>query len=118
MPVHLSQALCGQFEETEMGSGYSYVWEFLVASDCVAEFERHYGPNGTWASLFRRSPGYIETRLLADRSVPGRYITIDRWQDESSHAAFQSAFGAEYSALDAECAKLTAGETLVGVFRE
>jgi len=101
-----------------MGSGYSYVWEFLVPPDCVADFERHYGPNGTWASLFRRAPGYIETLLLSDRSVPGRYVTVDRWKDEASHAAFQAAFGAEYSALDAECAMLTTGESLVGIFSE
>jgi len=101
-----------------MDSGYSYVWEFLVAPDCVDEFERHYNPNGTWASLFRRSPGYIETLLLADRSVPGRFLTVDRWRDEASHTTFQSKFGAEYSALDSECARLTTGESLVGIFRE
>jgi heme-degrading monooxygenase HmoA len=101
-----------------MGSGYSYMWEFLVPSNFAAEFERHYGPAGTWARLFRRSPGYIGTLLLADRSAPGRYVTIDRWQDEASHAAFQNAFASEYSALDAACAKLTTRETLLGIFRE
>jgi len=101
-----------------MGSGYSYVWEFLVAPDCMADFELHYGPNGTWATLFRRAPGYIETLLLADRSVPGRYMTIDRWRDEASHAAFQREFGAEYSALDTECARLTHSEALIGIFSE
>ena len=101
-----------------MGNGSSYVWEFLVAPGENAEFERHYGADGTWAQLFRRSPGYLGTLLLADRAEPHRYLTIDRWRDEAAHADFQREYGAQYAALDAECARLTTGETLIGIFHE
>ena len=105
-------------EKFGMGSGYSYVWEFHVSVDSAAEFEKHYGPNGTWAALFRRAPGYVDTLLLADRSLPGRYITIDRWASEEAYLAFRDAFAADYAALDLECEKLTTGETCLGVYRE
>lgn len=101
-----------------MGSGYSYVWEFLVPIDSVQEFEKHYGPDGTWAELFQRAPGYVETLLLADRSLLGRYVTIDRWESEDAYLAFRAAFAADYAAIDSECEKLTAGETCLGTFRE
>jgi heme-degrading monooxygenase HmoA len=101
-----------------MDSGYSYVWEFRVSPDFRVEFERHYGPDGTWGHLFRRAPGYIETLLLHDRSTPDRYLTIDRWQSEAAYLAFRSAFSAQYAELDAECEKLTAGETFFGAFAE
>jgi len=101
-----------------MDSGYSYVWEFLVPADSIAEFERHYGRDGTWVGLFRRAQGYIETLLLSDRARAGRYITIDRWQSEEAYLAFRSDYAVDYAALDGECEKLTIGETCVGVFRE
>ncbi len=101
-----------------MNTGYSYVWEFLVSPESQAEFERHYGAEGTWVCLFRRSPGYIETLLLADRSTPGRYLTVDRWKSEEAYLAFRSAFSVPYAALDAECGKLTSGETFLGAFGE
>ncbi|MGH8285612.1 MAG: antibiotic biosynthesis monooxygenase family protein [Steroidobacteraceae bacterium] len=61
-----------------------------------AEFERCYGADGAWVELFRRAPGYIDTRLLKDRSVAGRYITIDRWRNEESFRAFRSQYAQAY----------------------
>ncbi|OGT56103.1 MAG: hypothetical protein A3E01_17710 [Gammaproteobacteria bacterium RIFCSPHIGHO2_12_FULL_63_22] len=101
-----------------MGNSYSCLWEFRVAAESVESFERHYGPHGTWAALFRRSPGYIETLLLSDRAAPGRYLTIDRWQDEEAYSGFRRQFGADYAALDSECEALTIEETFIGAFRE
>lgn len=63
-----------------MDGCYASVWEFEVSASTEAEFRRHYGPNGSWVELFRQDPAYIETLLLKDISVPGRYLTIDRWQ--------------------------------------
>lgn len=101
-----------------MRDRYTYVWEFRVATDAIADFERHYGPDGTWATLFKRSQGYIETLLLADRSLPGRYLTVDRWLDEAAYLSFRSRFAADYAALDSECEALTIEETFIGAFRE
>lgn len=97
---------------------YAYVWEFHVPLDLQSEFEQHYGPSGTWAQLFRSSPGYIETLLLKDKSSVGRFITVDRWRNEEAFQAFRSSFSEQYEQLDRECEKLTVGEQLVGVFTE
>lgn len=101
-----------------MSEGYAYVWEFNVPLDLETEFERHYGPGGTWARLFRRSAGYIETILLKDASTPGRYVTVDRWRDEAAFLDFRSSFSRQYEQLDLECEKLTVGEQLLGKFTE
>jgi heme-degrading monooxygenase HmoA len=61
------------------GTGYATLWEFTVAAARQAEFEAHYGPDGTWARLFSRADGYLGTELLRDRADPLRYLTIDRW---------------------------------------
>jgi heme-degrading monooxygenase HmoA len=101
-----------------MSKAYAYVWEFHVPLDLQSEFEQHYGPDGTWAQLFRRSAGYIETILLKDASTSGRYVTVDRWRDEEAFRAFRSSFSQQYEQLDRECERLTLGEQLLGVFTE
>jgi heme-degrading monooxygenase HmoA len=95
-------------------TGWTYIWEFEVEPRSVPDFEQHYGPNGTWASLFRRSPGYIETLLLRDSRRPLRYLTIDRWRSAEDYEAFRAQFEREYEQLDAQCAALTTAETHLG----
>ena len=97
---------------------YAYVWEFHVVLDLQSEFEQHYGPGGSWAQLFTRSAGYIETLLLKDRSTVDRYVTVDRWRDEEAFQAFRSSFSEQYEQLDRECERLTVGEQLLGLFTE
>lgn len=99
-----------------MSSGYSYLWEFQVAPEHQAEFERHYGPSGSWAQLFRRAPGYIETLLLKDHASAERYLTLDRWRDSAAWLAFQSEFADAYAELDRQCEPLTIRETSLGSF--
>ena len=35
------------------------VWRYDVPADLREEFEREYGPDGSWASLFAASPGFV-----------------------------------------------------------
>jgi heme-degrading monooxygenase HmoA len=97
---------------------YTCLWEFVVDAGARAEFERHYGADGTWVRLFRRAPGFVETRLLIDRADPGRYVTVDRWQSEEAYRAFRDSHAAQYAELDAECGKLTRAETFLGAYLE
>jgi heme-degrading monooxygenase HmoA len=97
---------------------YVYIWEFQVEPTCVDEFERHYGPAGSWALLFRRSEGYVGTLLLKDASEPLRYITIDRWRSEKEYKAFRARFSREYKALDLKCEVFTTRETALGELEE
>lgn len=92
------------------------IWEFHVDAGRQPEFEKHYGPEGTWVRLFRRDDKFRGTSLLRDRDTPGRYFTIDCWQDLESYEAFRGRFATEYESIDREMEKLTSGESRVGVF--
>ena len=95
---------------------YFAVWEFQVKAECAAEFESIYGPEGSWARLFRRSPEYLGTELLRDLERPGRYLTIDRWTSAGAFYQFKEAAAGEYAALDKQCERLTQAETKIGEF--
>jgi quinol monooxygenase YgiN len=99
-------------------AGYTYLWEFKVKPEHVAEFQQQYGPHGLWVALFRKATGYVETLLLQDRGNPLRFITIDRWQSADAHRSFRAACAREYAELDARCAHLTTQELALGEFDE
>lgn len=98
--------------------GYTYLWEFLVEAEDAEEFERHYGPQGSWVALFRQAPGYIQTLLLRDSQDPRRFITIDRWESLEAYQRFRAAYAQQYADLDRRCEALTARETGLGSFVE
>jgi heme-degrading monooxygenase HmoA len=99
-------------------SAYTYVWEFIAGPDHLEEFERNYGPQGSWVELFRQAPGYIETLLLRDSTEPLRFLTIDRWESAEVYRRFRSEFSRQYADLDRRCERLTTRETLIGHFSE
>jgi len=86
------------------------VWKFRIREGARDEFERHYGPSGTWVMLFRKARGFIGTELYRNVVDDREYITIDRWTDEAAFRAFREEHGEEYAALDAECERLTESE--------
>lgn len=73
----------------------------------VDEFERAYGPEGAWASLFGRSPGYEGTRLFRDCNDENVYVTLDSWSDESAWNLFLRRWETEYHRLDEALGYLT-----------
>jgi heme-degrading monooxygenase HmoA len=97
-------------------TGYLAVWEYLVEPDRVEDFERLYGPDGEWVQLFRRARGFIRTELLRDRGDGRRFLTLDHWESRARWEAFRADFAAEFDALDARGAALTARETRLGEF--
>ncbi len=92
------------------------VWQFEIAEDKVSAFEAAYGPDGTWALLFRTSPDYLGTELLRDAYIPGSYLTIDRWASEEAFRAFRKDHDHGYESLDRTCDALTTRETRIGAF--
>ncbi len=92
------------------------VWQFEIAEEKIAQFEAAYGPEGTWAQLFRRSPEYKGTELLRDAYIPGNYLTIDRWSSEEAFRAFRKDQDADYEVLDRDCDALTRRETRIGAY--
>ena len=92
------------------------LWEYRVREEQRADFERHYGSQGTWAQLFRRNPGYRGTTLLRDPEDRGRYLTIDVWDAATSFQRFKKDFSAEYAAMDQQMEPLTESERHLGSF--
>lgn len=97
-------------------AGYATLWEFEVVPGRQAEFEAHYGPDGSWAQLFRRANGYLGSELLRDRAKPLRYLTIDRWASLEDWQAFSREHAAKYARLDREFEGLTAHEAPLGEY--
>ncbi len=92
------------------------LWEYRVREEKRAEFERRYARTGDWAALFQKSPAYRGTTLLRDLADPGRYLTLDAWDDDASFHKFKQDFAAQYDALDRTCAALTEEERCLGHF--
>ena len=92
------------------------VWRFRVRPEHIVGFERAYGPEGEWAQLFRKSTGYLGTELVRDSSVPGLYLTLDRWRSAADYDAMLRGHVGDYTRLDAECAVLTLTEDKLGAF--
>ena len=95
---------------------YVVLWRFRVRPEHAARFERAYGPHGEWASLFRRCRGFVGLELVRDTSVPGVYVTIDRWHAASDYDAMLRENVGDYTRLDAECAALTLTEEKLGAY--
>jgi heme-degrading monooxygenase HmoA len=92
------------------------VWQFEIAEEKVAAFEAAYGPEGSWAQLFRGSPDYQGTELLHDAYVAGKYLTLDRWASEEAYRTFRRLHDDAYESLDRACDSLTTRETRVGTY--
>ena len=92
------------------------VWKFEIPEEKVPAFEAAYGPEGSWARLFRVSPDYLGTELLRDAYIPGSYLTIDRWASEATFRAFRKDHDSEYEVLDRKCDALTSREMRVGAY--
>jgi heme-degrading monooxygenase HmoA len=89
---------------------YNILWEFWIKPGRKAQFEKHYGSDGSWAQLFRRGKGYIRSNLFLDVSNPLRYLTVDVWNSQEQFENFESEYGKEYKAIDNICEELTTKE--------
>ena len=83
------------------------VWKYRVHLEYVDAFERAYGPEGDWALLFDRSPGFEGTRLFRDCSDGAIFVTVDTWSDKSHWDLFIGRWKTEYYRLDETLAYLT-----------
>lgn len=94
------------------------VWEFLVKPGWRKDFERHYASSGTWAQLFSKGKGYIETVCLKDTQNKHRYLVIDRWENVDAFGEFKIQFADEYRRLDEQCTAFTREEKQIGFFAD
>jgi len=101
-----------------MTKRFAYIWEYSIKPARRAEFLSAYCADGTWAELFSRDPGYIETILLADDRDENRYVTIDFWLTREDRDAFRLKHADAFARLDRLCEEFTERETFVGDFAE
>ena len=101
-----------------MPPNYLAIWEFEIKAASRAQFEDIYGPDGSWARLFRQSPDHLGTKLVRDLTRPERYLTLDYWTSREAFHAFKTEHATEYSTLDKRCESLTERETMAGDFEE
>ena len=94
------------------------LWQFKPKPAKREEFERVYSSNGDWAKLFRRDPGYRETRLAREVSRKDVYLCMDVWSDLKSYENFKTLHRADYEKLDRECEALTDEEIALGIFED
>src|SRR5690349_9418094 len=90
------------------------IWEFRVRRERLATFKQIYGPSGEWAQLFRRSPDYMGTELLADLELEERFLTIDAWRSRDTFQQFKKLWSPDYELLDEHCEGLMEQEALIG----
>jgi len=95
---------------------FAVIWQFEIAEEKIPAFEAAYGPEGTWAQLFRTSSNYLGTELLRDAYIPGSYLTIDRWTSENAFRSFRKDHDKDYETLDRSCDALTSRETRIGAY--
>src|SRR3954469_20577215 len=95
---------------------YVIIWQFDVEPGQVVEFERVYGPAGSWAAFFGRSAEYRGTRLFRDIAMPHRYVTFDYWTSKEAFQEFERENAAEYQSVDAIAAPLNSRERRLGAF--
>jgi heme-degrading monooxygenase HmoA len=95
---------------------YDIIWEFRVPKPSLDALEAAYGPDGTWARLFARAPGFVEVELLRCAEEEGRYLTIDRWVSRRFFETFQEEFADDYRELDKTLKDLIMIETRLGAF--
>lgn len=84
------------------------VWRYDVPPDVQEEFEREYGPNGSWAQLFASSPGFVATGLYVEVESPTSYLTVDQFTDDDAWQDFRTEHDTGYRALGERLRHLTA----------
>ncbi|HKW62266.1 MAG TPA: antibiotic biosynthesis monooxygenase, partial [Candidatus Acidoferrum sp.] len=92
------------------------LWEFEVKPGCQKRFLKVYGPEGDWATLFRKDANYQETQLFHDPENPAIFLTLDFWASRQAYQTFMTTHAAEYQGLDAAGEELTLRERKIGWF--
>lgn len=92
------------------------IWEYQVKPNRISEFQKIYASDGKWTELFKKSRGYIETRLIQTPDDPNIFLTIDHWESSKDYKTFRSKWNSEYEMLDELCQGLTEHESCLGTF--
>ena len=86
------------------------VWRYDVPTDVRAEFEREYGPDGSWARLFAASAGFVGTSLYVGVGSPTSYLTVDRFADDDAWQLFRAEHDTAYREVGVRLRHLTTAQ--------
>ena len=86
------------------------VWRYDVPTDVCDEFELEYGPDGSWATLFATSPGFVATSLYVDVGSPTSYLTVDRFADDQAWQRFRAEHEKAYQEVGERLRHLTTSQ--------
>jgi heme-degrading monooxygenase HmoA len=81
------------------------IWKYKVKEDMISEFEKLYGKDGEWISLFKKSSDYIGTEIY--KGINNIYITIDYWKSKETYNNFKNSFKINYFEIDKKGEGLT-----------
>jgi heme-degrading monooxygenase HmoA len=99
-----------------MARAFVIAWEFVLKQGAQEQFLAGYGPEGRWAKLFAKAPGFIRSELARSEYDGHKFVTVDVWESRAAYDAFRKQFEAEYDLLDMEMQAYTVNEQRVGSF--
>jgi len=91
-------------------------WRYRVHPMQARAFEEAYGPQGPWARLFAKHPGFRRVRLFKHRVDAQVYLTIDVWDSKAAWDEFRREHRDEYHQLDKQLALLKLEEHMLGFY--
>ncbi len=94
----------------------AFGWEFEVKKGQEAHFEEHFGADGPWQALARRSRSFLGSSFLRDAAQPTRYMLIEYWSEMLVYEKHQANFSDEVHALEAQRDALVEKMTPTGIF--
>jgi heme-degrading monooxygenase HmoA len=99
-----------------MARAFVIAWEFVLRQGQEEKFLAGYGPEGRWAQLFGRAPGFVRSELARSEYDAHKFVTVDVWESRAAYEAFRKRYEAEYDLLDMEMQACTVNEQRVGSF--
>lgn len=114
--IMLLLSTCSPAREQTTTGPWSVIWQYKIKPEHRDEFEREYGPQGSWAVLFSRSKDYTGSYLHVSEEVPDSYLLIDTWNSKTAYEAFKKTFSAEYDSLSRQFEPFYETEDRIGTF--
>lgn len=92
------------------------VWIFKVRPEFLAEFQKHYGPEGSWVQFYNQARGYLGTVLLRDSAHENQFLLWDQWDSLHSFERYRRENDEAFNKLDRQCEAFTLEEKRLGIY--
>ena len=91
---------------------------FKVVAGRESEFEKIYGPEGSWQQVLRNAEGFLRTELQYESVVERRYSGFDHWRSHKDFEVFREQQQSRLDEFQQHVAEqgLIENEVLLGAF--